>query len=413
MDSSRPYYRYGYYSNADTPPPIESFDDSASVAQSSGYGKRRDFVSSLVEGYGSNLPQDNPFTPHTNAGAETEFHSTQEYGGRGYLSNRPTGSYNSNTQFDNPFLPQQSSAGGSAPINYSQGYVSGREFPNSSVEDYHSNLRFDNPFITRQSNAGGGAQFQTTQGYVEHSEPSYSPVQDYRQSSGYDQMENFQSRSRYRTIYPQTGTTEAYAPQGFDNSFEFDTSSSPPRNIPTLGYESGYRTNEISNNPFASSASTAQSHYSQAPYYQSASTGPSYNQGRGSQSLASEYHDNRQYGGSYDKTQQDRQNQNQYTPRGSRAVTLFCVNCKLLTKETAVRCGPCNKTHQRNIVEGMASLETRYCIICRVPISGLDITCKDHRGRKHINIEQKRLIAANEDLCRYCFSCERKTGGSV
>ncbi|CEI66145.1 unnamed protein product [Fusarium venenatum] len=371
MDSSRLYYRYGYYSNADTrPPPVENFDDSVDVAQSSGYDQRRDFVPSPVEGYGSNSRQDNPFAPRTSAGADTDLRSTQEYGGREYLPN----------------------------------------LPNRSTESYNINTESDNPFLPQWSSAGGSAQFHSTQVYDEYGDPSYSPVQDYRERSRYDQTESFQSRSRYRTIYPQTTTTEAYAPQVFDNTFAFDTSSSPLRNIPTLGYEFEYRTNEISYNPFASSASTAQSHYLQAPYYQGVSAGPSYNQGLCSQSLGSKYHDHRQYGGSYDKTQQDRQNQNQYTPKGSRAVTLFCVNCKLLTEETAVRCGPCNETHQRNIVEGTASLETRYCIICRVHISGLDITCKDHRGQKRINVKQKRLLAENGDLCRDCFSCEAKTG---
>ncbi|OBS28327.1 hypothetical protein FPOA_02268 [Fusarium poae] len=204
MNPSRPYDRYGYYSNTNAPPPpIENFDDSISVTQSSGYGERRDFSPSSVDHYSSNSRQDNPFTPHTRDGADTYLRSAQEYGERGYLPNRPAEIYKSNTQTENPFLSQRSSVGGGANTHYSQGYVGGRDFPNRSVEGYNSNLRSDNPFLARQPSTGGSAQFQTSQGYGEYSEPSYSPVQDYRQRSGYDQMESSQSRPRYRTIYPR------------------------------------------------------------------------------------------------------------------------------------------------------------------------------------------------------------------
>ncbi|KPA41048.1 hypothetical protein FLAG1_06087 [Fusarium langsethiae] len=370
---------YGYYSNSTARPrPIESLDDSVPVEESSGWGERRDSVLSPVEGYGSNLRQDNPFIPHTSAGAGADLRSRQEYDQEREFFDRPSQTYDVNLRSDNPFLPQRSSAGGSA-------------------------------------------QVHSTQAYGGYGEPSYTSDQDYRQRYGYGQSKGYQSRYRDAASYPRSDTIEAYAPQGFDNPFAPNTSSSPSHNIPPLGYEYEYRTSQRSDNPFASPALTAQSYYSQAPFYQSTSAGPSYNQGldfqrTDSELLDSGYHVNQPPGGFFNGTQQDRQNENQnlyrYQPtcQASGSFPIHCVNCQDLIGDTAVRCGPCNENHQQNLFMGTSLSESRHCIICRVSVPGIYITCGDHPGEEFLNREQKSFVRQQDDLCRSCYSCEKEPG---
>ncbi|RGP66008.1 hypothetical protein FSPOR_6834 [Fusarium sporotrichioides] len=370
---------YGYYSNSTARPrPIESLDDSVPVEESSGWGERRDSVPSPVEGYGSNLRQDNPFIPHTSAGAGADLRPTQEYGQKREFFDRPSQTYDVNLRSDNPFLPQRSSAGGSA-------------------------------------------QVHSTQAYGGYGEPSYTSDQDYRQRYGYGQSEGYQSRYRDAASYPRSDTIEAYAPQGFNNPFAPNTSSPPSHNIPPLGYEYEHRTNQRSDNPFDSPALTAQSYYSQAPFYQSTSAGPSYNQGLGFQRIDSElldsgYHVNQPPGGSFNGTQQDRQNENQnqyrYQPtrQASGSFPIHCVKCQDMIGDTAVRCGPCNENHQQNLFMGTSLSESRHCIICRVSVPGMYITCGDHPGEEFLNREQKSFVRRQDDLCRSYYSCEKEPG---